>query len=197
MATTAVYVRVSTDDQKLDSQLDEVKRYCALRCWGNLDFYADKLSGVKVRPEFERMMFEVQRGLIERVVCYKLDRIGRSLSQLASTVETLTFYKVPLVCTSQGIDTSDNNPAGKFQLQVLMAVAEFERGIIQERVNAGIMAAKQRGVRFGRPETLRARADEIVSLRKQGHSMHTIATMLAMPYSSVQKVCSQNPGPTA
>jgi DNA invertase Pin-like site-specific DNA recombinase len=53
-----------------------------------------------------------------------------------------------VVCASQGIDTSDDNPAGKLQLGVLMAIAEFERGIIRERVNAGLAAARAQGVRL-------------------------------------------------
>jgi DNA invertase Pin-like site-specific DNA recombinase len=72
---------------------------------------------------------------------------------------------VPLVTSSQGIDTSDDNPAGRLQLGVLMAVAEFERGIIKERVNAGLAAAKARGVQLGRPATINGRAAEVQKLK--------------------------------
>lgn len=185
--TTAVYMRVSTEDQKLDSQADELKRYCSGRSWTNLETYSDKLSGVKSRPAFERMLRNIRDGKVERVVCYKLDRIGRSLTQLAMFVDELANRNVPLICTSQGIDTTDSNPAGKFQLAVLMAVAEFERGIIRERVNAGLASAKTRGVKLGRPETQSDRVQEARKLRSQGMTLQAIAAHLSMPYTTVHK----------
>lgn len=186
---TAVYLRVSTADQKLDSQERELRRYCQMRAWKNTEFYADKMSGgTTSRPALERLMTDMRAGKIERLVCYKLDRIGRSLTHLALIVDEMSRLKVPLICTSQGIDTSDSNPCGTFQLAVLMAVAEFERGIIKERVNAGLAAAKERGVRFGRPRTLDARASEIRRLKQSGMGLRAIARHLAMPVSSVHLV---------
>ena len=74
---------------------------------------------------------------------------------------------VPLVCSSQGIDTSGNNPCGKFQLDVLKAVCEFERNLIRDRVNSGLAAARARGgVRLGRPNTLHKRAEEVLALKE-------------------------------
>ena len=92
---------------------------------------------------------------------------------------------VPLICSSQGIDTSEDNPAGKLQLGVLMAVAEFERSLIRERVNAGLAAAKARGVRLGRPIILQKRVAEVCGLRKKGMGVRAIARELKMPPSSV------------
>ena len=119
------------------------------------------------------------------MVCYKLDRMGRSLTHLALMLDELNRLKVPLIASSQGIDTSDDNPAGRLQLGVLMAVAEFERGIIRERVNAGVVAAKARGVRLGRPPRLQARAPEVMKLKEQGLGVRAIARSLGMPVSSV------------
>jgi DNA invertase Pin-like site-specific DNA recombinase len=186
---TAVYMRVSTSDQKLDSQDKELRRYCQMRLWRNPVVYADKMSGAATtRPALERLLQDMRAGKIERLVCYKLDRVGRSLTHLALIVDEMARLKVPLICTSQGIDTSDSNPCGKFQLAVLMAVAEFERGIIRERVNAGLAAAKERGVRLGRPKTLDGRAPEIMRLKKAGHGTRDIARRLSMPVSSVHSV---------
>jgi putative DNA-invertase from lambdoid prophage Rac len=75
---------------------------------------------------------------------------------------------VSLICTYQGIDTSGDNPAGRLQLGVLMAVAEFERSLIRARVNAGLRAAKGCGVDLGRPSTLEERREEILKLKAQG-----------------------------
>ena len=120
--TTAIYVRVSTANgtQTTDSQLHEVKRYCAARGWTKLEIYEDRISGAKAsRPELDRMWQDMRDGNIGRVVCYKLDRCGRSLTHLCLLIDEMNRLGIPLVCTSQGIDTSENNPCAKFQLDVL------------------------------------------------------------------------------
>ena len=188
---TAVYVRVSTSDQKTASQELELRRYCGQRGWATLKLYVDRITGASCsRPQLDDMMKDVRAGNVARVVCYKLDRLGRSLTHLALMLDELHRLKVPLIASSQGIDTSDDNPAGRFQLGVLMAVAEFERGIIRERVNAGIAAAKERGVRLGRPGTLAKRANEIIELKKRGLGLRAISRELGMAVSSVHAVLS-------
>ena len=102
-------------------------------------------------------------------------------------LDELNRRRVPLIASSQGIDTSDDNPAGRLQLGVLMAVAEFERGIIKERVNAGLAAAKARGVQLGRPATINGRAAEIRKLKAKGLGLRAIARELGMPPSSVHR----------
>jgi DNA invertase Pin-like site-specific DNA recombinase len=185
---TAVYIRVSTQEQRTDSQEQELKRYCRLRGWKNLSLYVEKISGAKAsRPQLERLMQDIRAGTVERLVVYKLDRLGRSLTHLALILDELNRLQVPLIASSQGIDTSNDNPAGRLQLGVLMAVAEFERGIIRERVNAGIAAAKMRGVKFGRPATLNGRVADVHKFRAQGLGVRAIARELKMPPSSVYK----------
>ena len=88
----------------------------------------------------------------------------------------------------QGIDTSNTNPAGKLQLNVLMAVAEFERGIIRERVNAGLKAAKLRGVKLGRPRSLHKKTGAVLGERRNGLGVRAIARKLQMAPSSVHKI---------
>ena len=124
---------------------------------------------------------------MSRLIVYKLDRLGRSLTHLALILDELNRLKVPLIASGQEIDTSDDNPAGRFQLGVLIAVAEFERGIIKERVNTGLAAAKARGVQLGRPATINGRADEVRRLKAQGLGLRAIARELKMPPSSVHK----------
>ncbi|MHC1769471.1 MAG: recombinase family protein [Verrucomicrobiia bacterium] len=188
-AVTAVYVRVSTRDQRTDSQVRELKRYCQQRGWRNLEFFTDKISGGKSsRPELDRLMGEVRSGRIERVVAYKLDRLGRSLTHLCLLIDELARAGIPLVASSQGIDTSSDSPAGKLQLSVLAAICEFERGLIKERVNAGLAAARERGVKLGRPNTLKERADEVLALKEQGLGVRAIARELEMPVASVFKL---------
>jgi DNA invertase Pin-like site-specific DNA recombinase len=187
--STAVYVRVSTQDQKTDSQLQELKRYCQQRGWKKAEFFVDKISGEKsTRPELDRMLKEMRGGHVERVVTYKLDRLGRSITHLCLLVDEMTRLGIPLVCSSQGIDTSGNNPCGKFQLDVLKAVCEFERNLIRDRVNIGLAAARARGVRLGRPASLHKRTDEVLALKKQGMGVRAIARELCMAVSSVHFV---------
>ena len=188
---TALYARVSKSDgsQKTDSQEHEVRRYCAARGWKNIESYVDKASGGRTsRPALDRMVKAMRDGKVERVVVYKLDRCGRSLTHLCLLIDEMNRLGVPLVCTSQGIDTSDNNPCSKFQLDVLKAVCEFERNLIKERVNAGLASAKAKGVRLGRPETLSERRDEVFELRKKGKGIREIARELKMPVASVFKL---------
>jgi DNA invertase Pin-like site-specific DNA recombinase len=183
---TALYIRVSTQEQRTDSQDQELRRYCRQRGWKNLSIYVDKICGAKTsRPELERLMQDIRAGTIERLVVYKLDRLGRSLTHLALILDELNRLQVPLIASSQGIDTSNDDPAGRLQLGVLMAVAEFERGIIKERVNAGIAAAKTRGVKFGRPQTINGRAAEVQKLKARGLGLRAIGRELKMPVSSV------------
>jgi DNA invertase Pin-like site-specific DNA recombinase len=191
----AVYVRVSTEAQRTDSQEMELKRYCRQRGWKDLTFYTDKISGAKAsRPELDRMMQDIRAGKVERLIVYKLDRLGRSLTHLALILDELNRLKVPLIASSQGIDTSEDNPAGRLKLGVLMAVAEFEPGIIKERVNAGLKAAKARGVRLGHPATLQERAGEVLALKKRGLGVRAISRELEMAVSSVHSVLTANRG---
>lgn len=186
---TAIYVRVSTTDQRADSQIQELTDYCRLRRWESPITYSDQESGAKVsRPELDRLLGDIRAGKVERVVCYKLDRLGRSLTHLALLLDEFARHRIPLICTSQGIDTSDDNPAGRLQLGVLMSVAQFERSLTRERVNAGLRAAKSRGVRLGRPGTLAGRRKDVMRLKEGGMGLRAIARDLRMPVSSVAKV---------
>ena len=188
---TAIYARVSTANgkQSTDSQLLEVEKYCQMRGWANLEIYSDKVSGAKAtRPALDRMVKDMRSGKVERVVAFKLDRIGRSLTHLCLLVDEMSNLGVPLICSSQGIDTSGNNPASTLQLDVLKAVCEFERNLIKDRVNAGLNAARARGVRLGRPSTLSSRRDEVLALKQQGLGLREIGRQLNIPIASVCKI---------
>ncbi len=173
---TAIYIRVSTNGQRTDSQKKELLAYCRQRKWKRVILYEDRMSGGSTsRPALERLMQDMRAGKVQRLICFKLDRLGRSLTHLALILEEMNRLQIPLICIGQGIDTSTDSPAGRLQLNVLMAVAEFERGIIKERVNAGLKAAKARGVRLGRPGTLDKRAGEIMALKKRGLGVRGIS----------------------
>jgi DNA invertase Pin-like site-specific DNA recombinase len=148
----AIYLRVSTDKQTTVAQRQELREICKRRGWKSVAEYEDVISGAKfTRTGLDQMMSEVRRGRLDVVLCYKLDRLGRSLVSVAQLIGEMLTNKVALVIPGQGIDTSSDNSAAKFQMNILMAVAEFERDIIRERTLAGLAAARARGTKLGRP----------------------------------------------
>lgn len=148
----ALYLRVSTDEQTVAPQRLELREACARRGWEIAHEIEEKAGGAKSRRAgLDRLMELVKRRSVGAVVCAKLDRLGRSLPHLAQLIGQLDGERVALVCPGQGIDTSNDNPAGRLQMHVLMAVAEFERSLIRERTRAGLRAARERGAVVGRP----------------------------------------------
>ena len=184
----AVYLRVSTDTQNHDSQERELQEYCLRRGWSNVEWYRDTASGAKQdRQGLTVLMTKVRRGKVDIILAFKLDRLARSLGHLAQIIAELQNHQVALVCPSQGIDTSNSkyNPAAQLQLNILAAVAQFEKELITERVNAGIAAAKARGVKLGRPASSGRLKQEVGELHRQGLKAKDIAARLGMAYSSV------------
>ena len=147
----ALYYRISTGDQTTEPQRMELLEYCRRRGWDNITEFRDVISGSKAsRKGLDEMMAGVRRRKFESVVVVKMDRLGRSLAHLAQLLGELEHNGVAFIATSQGIDTTSTNPAGKLQAHVLMAVAEFEREIIRERTKAGLANAVANGKKLGR-----------------------------------------------
>lgn len=180
------YLRVSTNDQDVAAQEVQVREYCDRRGWTRVGWFSDKTSGMKrQRPCFDVMMSEVREGSVDILLTWKIDRLARSLNHLAQIIAELQTCKVALVCPSQGIDTTESNPCAQFQLNILAAVAEFERELITDRVNAGIAAAKQRGTRLGRPSKRQQLINRIQPFLTQQRSAVEISRELKLPYSTV------------
>lgn len=156
MSRAAIYLRVSTSGQSVDSQRDACNG--AASGYSEVEIFEDVISGASAsRDGLDAMMAGVRRHRYQVVICYKLDRLGRSLAHLAQLVAEFDRHGVGLVAASQGIDTSRDNPVGRLQLNVLMAVAEFEREIIRDRTKEGLAAARARGVQLGRPKGISRR----------------------------------------
>jgi DNA invertase Pin-like site-specific DNA recombinase len=177
----AVYLRVSTDDQNTDLQRVELLAQAKFRGWELIIYEDQGISGANFdRPALNRLLADADAGRVKVIMAWKLDRIGRSTQHLAGIINRLLKAEVGLVVPSQGIDTSagSTNPASKLQLNVLAAVAEFERDLIRERTKAGMKAAKARGVKFGREtvvtEAQRSQAQEILQ-----HNLGTSVTSLS------------------
>lgn len=168
MKRVATYVRVSTADQRLDSQQLALRETIERRGWQVVAEVEDVISGAKTsRKGLDELMALVRAGKVDVVAVFKLDRLGRSLPHLAQIIMELDHHGVALYCSQQGIDTSSDNPAARLQLHVLMCVAEFERSIISERTKAGLEAAKKRGKRLGRPKGSKSIPDQRRKLAKK------------------------------
>jgi len=182
----AVYLRVSTEQQSHESQRVELEENCQRRGWRHVRWFTDTASGAKQsRENLNQLLEQVRRGRADIVVTFKLDRLARALSHLAALIAELQDHKVALVCPSQGIDTSNGSPCAQFQLNILAAVAQFERELITERVNAGIKVARQRGVKLGRPAKRQRHAKQVATLVQQGLTAAEIGRKLGIPYSTV------------
>ena len=135
------YARVSRPNQNLDLQLD------ALRNYGVDYIFEEKISGVKKRPELEKLLSILKKGDI--LVIWKLDRLGRSLRDLVFIVDSLHKKEVDFRSLKDGINT--NTPIGRCYFGIFASLAELEREFTIERTNAGLEAARERGRVGGRP----------------------------------------------
>ena len=139
------YARVSTNDQDTQLQLD------ALNSVGCDRIYEESQSGAKKeRAELQQCLKSFRAGDI--LVVWKLDRLGRSLQHLIDVVADLEQRQVGFQSLTENIDTT--SPTGKLVFHIFGSLAEFERGLIRERVKAGLDAAKKKGKKFGRPDAL-------------------------------------------
>ncbi|HYE01268.1 MAG TPA: recombinase family protein, partial [Alphaproteobacteria bacterium] len=136
------YARVSTDEQTTDPQID------ALRAAGCKTIHREHASGAdRARPELKRALDRCRRGDV--LVVSRIDRLARSLSHLLETIEALDAKGAGFRSLGDPIDTT--SPQGRLTLQILGAVAEFERALIRERTRAGLRAARERGRVGGNP----------------------------------------------
>jgi DNA invertase Pin-like site-specific DNA recombinase len=161
----AIYARVSTFDQEPENQLQEVRRYVEARGWSAQPFgtpaveYVDRCSGSKDRrPALDQLVADAKRRRFDVLVVWRLDRLGRNLRHLILLLDELKDLGIAFVSLHEGIDAT--TPAGRLQLHILGAIAEFERARIQERVMAGLARARTQGKRLGRPRAVVA-ADQL------------------------------------
>lgn len=158
------YARVSTDDQKLNLQMD------ALQQAGCAKIYSDRLSGVKAaRPGLSQALEVARAGDV--LVVWRLDRLGRSLKDLIEIMSKLDERGIQLSSLSESITTTNNS--GRLIFHLFGALAEFERNLIRERTTAGLVAARARGHKGGRPKALDL-AKRQLAVRLYSEGQHTI-----------------------
>jgi DNA invertase Pin-like site-specific DNA recombinase len=155
----AIYARVSTFEQTAENQLVELRRYAESREWGAQEYVDTGISGTKDRrPALDDLIRDAKRRRFDVVVCWRLDRLGRNLKHLITLLEDFQALGVAFVSLAEGIDAT--TPAGRLQMHILGAIAEFERARIAERVKLGLARVKASGRRLGRPR-LRIGAEQL------------------------------------
>src|ERR1035437_2213461 len=190
MKRVAIYLRVSTARQDTDNQRRELEAVAERSGWDVVRIYEDVgISGGKgrdKRPGLDAMMKAVNSKRFDMVAAWSVDRLGRSLTDLLATLQGLHDKGVDLFLHQQGLDTSTT--AGKAMFQMLGVFAEFERGIIRERVNAGLARARANGTKLGRRPVKPAVEVRIRQLRAKGDGILKIGKKLGIGTSVVQRV---------
>jgi DNA invertase Pin-like site-specific DNA recombinase len=186
----ALYARVSTlNGQDPETQLSELREYAGRRGWTVSDEYVDHVSGSKEsRPELNRLTTDAHRRAFDAVLVWKIDRYGRSLKHLVNALADLNAYGVAFVSFRDNLDLS--TPSGRLMFQIIGAMAEFERSLIQERVRAGLRNAKAKGRRLGRP-SVHVDGAEIARLRSQGLGWRAIASKLGVGLGTVVRAAGK------
>jgi DNA invertase Pin-like site-specific DNA recombinase len=195
MNRVAIYLRVSTDKQTTNNQRRELEAVAERSGWEVVKVYQDAgISGAKgrdKRPGLDAMLKAVNAREFDMVAAWSVDRLGRSLTDLLAILQSLHDKAVDLFLHQQGLDTSTS--AGKAMFQMLGVFAEFERGIIRERVNAGLARAQANGVKLGRRRVKPSVEAQIVALRDKGHGILKIGKKLSIGTSVVQRVFKEVP----
>ena len=187
MFRAGLYARVSTNDQQtLPMQLHALREYAARRGWTVTEQVREVGSGAAKRQARERLIEAARRREIDVVLVWRLDRWGRSVTDLLATLQELEHLGVGFVSFTEALDLT--TPAGRAMAGLLAIFAEFEREILRERTRAGLAQARRNGKRLGRPMTAALQGAEIRKLHRAGISKSEIARRLQIGRTSVRRI---------
>ena len=182
-----LYARVSTHDQQTLALQQEAMVAYARQRGGSIVMTVEEVgSGVSERLKRDALMRAARRRDIDMVVVWRLDRWGRSLADLVNTLQELQQLGVGFISLSEALDFT--TPTGRAMAGMLAVFAEFERGILRERVKAGIAEARRRGTRHGRPPTVAHQGEAVRQLAADGLSKSAIARQLGIGRTSVRRL---------
>ncbi len=192
---TAIYVRVSSRQQDHASQLPDLERWEAAHD-GQVQWYRDKFTGKTMdRPGMERLLEALRAGKVERIVVWRLDRLGRTTRGLCQLFDELTERKVDLVSLKDGFSLA--SPAGRLHARILASVAEYETEVRAERVAAGQAVARRKGKRWGgskkgwRWKVSDDQVTAIHEMRAAGKKVTHIARVTGLSRPTVYRVLRQ------
>ena len=191
MKRIALYARVSTDKQTCENQLQELRTIAERMNYTIVTEFVDNgISGMKTRqnrPALDQLMKSATQRKFDMVMCWSIDRLGRSLQNLVEILNELQALKIDLFFLQQGMDTS--TPSGRMIFSVFGAIGEFERNLIRERVIAGQRRAVANGVKIGRPSKINdGMRSAIQLLREKGMGIKQIARELKVGVGTVYTV---------
>lgn len=169
--TIAVYARVSTTEQSCEAQLRALREFCDRRGFRIFQEYTDQVSGKAGRaaPGYRALMADAYKCRFNTVLVWRYDRLARSMAGLIEALINFAALKIDFISLTEAIDTT--TAMGRLFYSIVGSFAEFERELIGERVKAGLMNARAKGVQLGRPrfdgeETVRRLWGEGISMRK-------------------------------
>jgi len=185
MKHTAIYMRVSSTQQNMDSQERELKAWVDVNTPNKIKWYEDVYTGKTMnRPGMDQLLCDIHSSKIDNIVCWRLDRLGRTASGLTKFFEELLYYKCNLISLKDCLDLS--TPAGRLNANIIASVASYETEIRAERVRAGQQAAKARGKKWGgtkkgqRRSRVAERVPAILKLYNQGTSKAEISRIVGV-----------------
>jgi DNA invertase Pin-like site-specific DNA recombinase len=186
-----LYARVSTNDQQtIPLQIRALREYATRRAWTIALQIKEIGSGASQRERREQLLEAARRREIDVVLVWRLDRWGRSVTDLLATLQELEHLGVGFVSLNEALDLT--TPSGRAMAALLAVFAAFEREILQERVRAGLAHARQSGKKLGRPATAALHADQVRKLHRAGISKSEIARRLAIGRTSVRRILAAN-----
>ena len=196
---TAIYCRISTTQQKLDGQIDELQRWVEVHQPENVRWYKDRFTGRTMdRPGMDKLMEQLHKGKVRAVICWRLDRLGRTAAGMTRLFEDLTKYKCNLISLKDSLDLG--TPAGRLNANIIASVASYETEVRAERVKAGQVAAKARGKTWGgsRKGQRKKKTDEkvksVMALLEQGLPKTQIARATGISVPTVYSILKECKG---
>ncbi|WP_131825874.1 recombinase family protein, partial [Chromobacterium violaceum] len=191
MSRVFAYCRVSTVDQTTDNQLLEIQQAgFAIEPQRVISEVVSGSVAAQERKGFRELLVKLESGDV--LIVTKLDRLGRSALDVRQTVDLLQSRNIRVHCLALGgVDLT--SPAGKMTMQILSAVAEFERDLIVERTQAGLERAKAEGRRLGRPNALTpAQEEQALVLLGKGESVAAVARQFDTTRQSIMRLRNRN-----
>lgn len=192
----ALYCRVSTGDQSCERQERDLRAFAERGDFEIVAVFRETASGnINSRSERKKVMNLARDRQIEAVLVTELTRWGRSTADLLHTLQELESCGVSVIAQT-GLQFDLRSPQGKLFASLMAALAEFERDLLRERIRSGISAAQERGVKFGRQEGQRPKADrneaKVLKLRAEGKSYRAIASELHLSKNTVMDIINRN-----
>lgn len=206
MDKVVLLVRVSTDKQEYQRQINELTEYCNKVSWEIVKVFSNKISGVtkiEDREEIQSLIQYVKENRISRVVCLEISRVGRNTLEALKIIQFLNENRVSLYVKNYNLETLDNNgnvnPITSLICTILLEISQMERLTIKERMESGrkqyIERCRKDGIKMGRPSTYRKSVEvykeqyqKEISLLKKGYSLSNISKITGTSINTIKKV---------